>query len=280
MAIGVQKQLALRRRSNSGTLSRELDGWVVMFGERLLVPLLLGVLVGGPVLAQTPPVPTPLPPADLEKQVIEIIRRNPQIIVEAVRNYQAENARSQRRAAWQKYLTQPVTVDIKDAPTQGPADASLTLVEFSDFLCPFCVRAQPATKALLEKYKGQMRLAYFHFPLPNNKESRPAAYAAWAAGQQGKFFEYHDRLFALQGNITPESYERIAGELKLDLPRFNQDRQGPEAKAQIEADEKQARSLGFEGTPTFVLNGVVLRGALPLEEFEEVIRQVQAAKQN
>lgn len=215
------------------------------------------------------------PSAELEQQVLEIIKRNPQVVLDSIRAYQEESARAQRRAEWQQYLSQPVKVDIKNAPILGAVDAPLTLVEFSDFECPYCMRVQPTIKALLEKYKGQIRLAYLHLPLPMHSQAQAAALAAWAAGQQGKFFEYHDRLFDLKGKIQPSSYEKIAQDLKLNLAKFNKDRQSPQALAQVEADEQQAAKLGINGTPTFVLNGVLIPGSLPLEEFEEVIKLVQ-----
>ncbi|WP_218079965.1 DsbA family protein [Anthocerotibacter panamensis] len=225
----------------------------------LSLTLMLGAL---PALAQTTS-------PELEQQVIEIIKRNPQVILDAVRTYQ-------RRAQWQDALNKRVTVDLKNAPVLGPAEAALTLVEFSDFQCPFCVRARLTVRELMDKYKGKIRLAYVHLPLPIHDQAKPAALAAWAAGRQGKFFEYHDRLFDLMEKITPESFEVIAKDLGLDLAKFNLDRKGPQALAQIEADEKQAQALGLDGTPTFVLNGVVLRGALPLSDFEEVIQLLQS----
>ena len=236
--------------------------WLIVFLLVLLTPL--------PAGAQ--------PPAELEQQVLEIIKRNPQVVLDSIRAYQEESARAQRRAEWQQYLSQPIKVDVQNAPMLGAVDAPLTLVEFSDFECPYCMRVQPTIKALLEKYKGKLRLAYLHLPLPMHSEAQPAALAAWAAGKQGKFFEYHDRLFALNGNIQPSSYEQIAQDLRLNVVKFNKDRQSPQALAQVEADEQQAGKFGINGTPTFVLNGVLMSGAFPLEDFEEVIELVQSKR--
>ncbi len=215
------------------------------------------------------------PSSNLEQQVLEIIKRHPQVVLDSIRAYQAESARTQRRAEWQKYLSQPVKVNIQNAPILGAVDAPLTLVEFADFQCPFCMRVQPTIKALLEKYKGKIRLVYMHLPLPTHSNAKAAAMAAWAAGQQGKFFEYHDQLFALKGKIKPENYEQIAQALKLNSAKFNRDRQSPQSLAQVEANQQQAENLQINGTPIFVLNGIVMRGVFPLEDFEEVIKLAQ-----
>ncbi|WP_287128601.1 thioredoxin domain-containing protein [Candidatus Cyanaurora vandensis] len=242
-----------------------------------IVRLLTLALVVLPVQAQTE-LEKQVLPTNLEQQVLEIIKRNPQVILETVANYREQQAREQQQAEWQKNLAQPVVVNIQNAPSLGPAEASLTLVEFSDFGCPFCARANTTVKALVEKYKGDIRLVYLHYPLPSHKQAKPAAQAAWAAGKQGKFFEYHDRLFALNAKLAPNNYEAIARELGLDMVQFNKDRKSPQAVAQINADSKQGQSLGIEGTPTFILNGVVLKGARPLEDFETVIRLIKTVQ--
>jgi len=241
---------------------------------RLLPWLLALSLIAPGVQAKPAPQPT------VEQQVLEIIRRNPQVILEAVAKYREDQGRNQQFSEWQQNLAKPVVVDVTQAPSLGPADALYTLVEFSDFECPFCFRATNTIKTLMEKYKGQMRLVYLHWPLPTHEQARPAALAAWAAQQQGKFFEYHDRLFALQTKLTPEAYVTIAKDLGLDLAKFNQDRESPQALAQVEADFKQGEQLGVQGTPTFVLNGVVVRGARPLADFETVIKLLATRKKS
>jgi protein-disulfide isomerase len=216
------------------------------------------------------------PPPDLEQQVLDIIKRNPQVILDAVSAYQSQNAIEQRRNELQANLRHPVEVNTEGAPVRGPLDAPLTLIEFSDFQCPFCARAETTIATLRTKYKGKLRLVHLHLPLPMHPQAKAAATAAWAAGKQGKFWEYHDRLFALNGQILSSSFDKIARELKLDLKRFDKDRKSTEAILRIDSDSKQAAELGIDGTPTFVLNGVVLRGALPLEDFEEVIKMLEA----
>ncbi len=237
----------------------------------LLASLLL-LTSGISVQAQTAP--------SFEQQVLEVIKRNPDAVVDAIRVYQSRSAKDQRRAEWQQFIANPARVDTTKAPSLGKADAPFTLVEFSDFQCPFCVKAQPTIKALLAKYPDKVRLVFMHLPLPMHKQAKAAAQASWAAGQQGKFFEFHDQLFGLSEKIEASSFEQIAQNLKLDLVKFNKDRQSPEAIAQVEADINQAEGIGVEGTPTFVLNGVIVRGALALEDFEEVIKLIEAQKKS
>jgi protein-disulfide isomerase len=244
---------------------------------RRFVPLLF-LMFAPAAMAQTP-APSPTLSSTLEKQVLEVIRRHPEVIVESVGKYQTEQRKVQRTAEIKEFLKNPLKVDISNAPVLGPADAAITLVEFSDFQCPFCVRSQEVLNVLKEKYKGKLRTAFLHFPLEQlHPQAKPAALAAWAAGQQGKFFEYHDRLFALQEKILPTSFELIAQELKLDLVRFNQDRNSPQAEARIKADMQIGTTLGVKSTPTFVLNGIPLEGAQPLDVFEEVIKLVLETK--
>jgi protein-disulfide isomerase len=244
---------------------------------RRFLPLVF--LVFAPAAVAQTPLPSPTLSPALEKQVLEVIRRHPEVILESVGKYQTEQRKTQRSAEIKAFLKNPLKVDISNAPILGSADAALTLVEFSDFQCPFCVRSQEVLNVLKEKYKGKLRIAFLHFPLEQlHPQAKPAALAAWAAGQQGKFFEYHDRLFALQEKILPTSFESIAEDLKLDLARFNRDRNSPQAEARIKADMEIGTGLGIKSTPTFVLNGVPLEGAQPLDVFEEVIKLVLETK--
>jgi protein-disulfide isomerase len=214
----------------------------------------------------------------LEPLVLEIIRRNPQVILDSVSQYQATAMRDRQIVAWKENLKNPVKVDISRAPILGSAMAKLTLVEFADFQCPYCIQAHPRIKELLSKYKNQMRYAFLHLPLPNHSQAMPAAQASWAATQQNKFFEYQERLFQLQGNLEPATYEAIAKDLGLDLEKFNRDRDSDAAKDAIAADMKQAEAIGVSGTPTFVLNGLMIRGLLPPEDFETAIGLVKGGK--
>ena len=112
---------------------------------------------------------------------------------------------------------------------------------------------------------------YKNLPLPFHPEAMPSAKAALAAGRQGKFYEYHDKLFENQTQLGEALYVKLAQELGLNMGKFNADRNNPEIEAQIKADQAQANSLGFNGTPGFAVNGVKVLGAYPQEHFEKVI---------
>ncbi len=177
-------------------------------------------------------------------------------------------------------LESPAIVEIGDAPTKGAKDAPLTLVEFSDFQCPYCAYARNAfVKPLLDNYPGKMRLVYKHFPLTQiHQFSFDASKAAWAAQQQGKFFEYHDLLFDRQKDLGEVAFVKIAKDLKLDLVKFNKDRTSPQAEASIKANMAQGSALNLKGTPTFVLNGIVIEAGTPLEVIDTIIEVLKTKK--
>jgi protein-disulfide isomerase len=156
------------------------------------------------------------------------------------------------------YVKKPLQVDLTKAPIEGDKKAELTLIEFSDFQCPFCRESQATLEALRNKYGKRLRIAFVNFPLSMHPQAKNAALAAWAAGQQGHFWEYHDRLFARQEKLGDALYVELAKELKLDLAKFEQDRASEFASKAIEADKAQGLKAGVNGTPTFVINGIPL----------------------
>ncbi len=176
---------------------------------------------------------------------------------------------------------QPLRVEIRpDDPVKGPAQAPVTLVEFSDFQCPFCARAEPTLKQLEQLYGNELRVVWKHQPLPMHPNAMPAAEAAEAAREQGKFWPMHEKLFENQTALSPEAYERFARELGLDLPRFRAALSSEKYRARIQEDMAQGARVGANGTPTFVIDGELLVGAQPLEAFQAVIdRHLQKAKQ-
>jgi protein-disulfide isomerase len=160
----------------------------------------------------------------------------------------------------------PPRTDVKvalraDDPSLGPAGAKVTVVEFSDFQCPFCSRAVPAVKELEQAFGKEVRVVWKHLPLGFHPNAMPAALAAEAAREQGKFWEMHDKLFANQQALSDATYEKYATELKLDLARFTAARLAPETRKRVEADLAAATAAGVTGTPTFVVNGEVVVGS-------------------
>ena len=155
--------------------------------------------------------------------------------------------------------------------TDGPADALVTIVEFSEFQCPFCARVLPTTKQIKETYGKDVRIVFKHNPLPFHKEAPYASEAALAAGQQGKFWEMHDKLFANQRALQADKIEGYATEIGLDLSKFKADLASSKFKEQIKRDQALASSIGAGGTPNFFINGKKLVGAQPFDNFKKVI---------
>jgi protein-disulfide isomerase len=164
-------------------------------------------------------------------------------------------------------------VDAGNGPSTGPAGAPVQIVLFSDFQCPFCSKVEPTVKQILDTYKGKVRLTWRNYPLPFHNNAMPAAEAAMAAGEQGKFWEMHDKLFANQQALDRASFEKYAGELGLDMNRFKAALDGGKMKEKIQADVTYANGLpgGGMGTPTFFINGHKLAGAYPFDSFKSII---------
>ncbi len=146
-------------------------------------------------------------------------------------------------------------VDIADAPVRGAAMASVTIVEFSDFQCPFCGRAHPLLSEVLRELSGRVKLVFKHYPLSGHVRAMPAARAAEAARLQGKFWEMHDLLFEHQDALEDADLERYAQQLQLDMTRFRADMASAEVQRRIESDRAQGGTVGVEATPTIIING-------------------------
>ncbi len=167
-----------------------------------------------------------------------------------------------------------VQVSADGAPVRGAADAPVTIVEFSDFECPFCKQTHPTLKQLLERYPGKVRLAYRDFPLDSiHPQARRAAEAARCASDQGKFWEYHDVLFTQSPQLALEDLRRYAGQVGLDVTKFDGCLAAGVNKAAVQRDLDEGNRLGITGTPAFFINGRTLTGAQPPEAFTRLIEQ-------
>jgi predicted DsbA family dithiol-disulfide isomerase len=179
-----------------------------------------------------------------------------------------------REQAGVKIFLAPPRIEIAYDPARvrGNPDAPVTLVEFSDFHCPFCGQAYPTLKNLLAKYSGRLKLVYRDLPL---EEIPPyivdSPEAARCAGEQGMFWEYHDLLFENQERFGEAVFKEFAEQLKLDAEAFGTCLQSGKFKAAIEADYHDAVRLGATGTPFFFINGMPLGGVRSQQEFEDII---------
>ncbi|MEB3337245.1 MAG: thioredoxin domain-containing protein, partial [Leptolyngbyaceae bacterium] len=181
-----------------------------------------------------------------------------------------------RQSLLQQMKTNPKQI-IGQSPTLGSAAQKIVLVEFSDFQCPFCARASGILKEFMTRHGDEVTLTYKHLPLVSiHPEAMPAAKASWAAAQQGKFWEYHDALFAQQEQLGEALYLATAQALKLNLDKFNRDRKSEAANAAIQQDLAIAEKLGIEGTPFFIMNGETFSGAVPLSELEKILAKVRS----
>jgi protein-disulfide isomerase len=162
-------------------------------------------------------------------------------------------------------------IALDKAPVKGPRNAPITVVVFSDFECPFCSRVLPTLQQIEDQYKGKVRIAFKHQPLPFHQNAKLAAAASMAANEQGKFWEYHDKLFANQKQLDRASLERYAQELKLDLGKFRNVLDSNKYEALISEDSQEGNRIGANGTPTFFINGRQLVGAQPFPKFQEII---------
>jgi protein-disulfide isomerase len=162
-------------------------------------------------------------------------------------------------------------VNLEGAPVKGLANAKITIVEFSDFECPYCSRVVPTLSDLFKEYPGQIKLVFKNNPLPMHPRAIPAAKAFLSAGEQGKYWEMHDKLFAEQKDLSDANIFKIAQQLKLNMDQFKKSYLSNKWDARIQAEQKQAQELGMGGTPSFLVNGVSLYGARPKEQFKELI---------
>jgi protein-disulfide isomerase len=165
-----------------------------------------------------------------------------------------------------------VNVPYDPARVKGNPEAPVTIIEFSDFQCPFCKAAESTLKEVLAKYSGRVKLAYLDFPLREiHPKAQSAAEAARCAGEQGKFWEYHDALYADQSKLEGADLVTSAVALNMDEKSFRSCLDSGKFKSKIQADLDQGTKGGVAGTPGFFVNGVFLSGAQPLAEFEKII---------
>ncbi|MCK6550334.1 thioredoxin domain-containing protein [Myxococcota bacterium] len=162
--------------------------------------------------------------------------------------------------------TSKASFDLAGKPSKGPDNAKVTIVEFSDFECPYCSRAVPGVEKVLAAYPNDVRVVFLHYPLSFHKGAMPSAIAATCAHQQGKFWPFHDKLFANQHALGPELFNATAKELGLDEAKFSACLADPKTKETVDAEMAQGNAAGVEGTPSFFINGVQYAKGVPSVE--------------
>ena len=162
-------------------------------------------------------------------------------------------------------------------PVRGVAGARVEIVEFSDFECPYCRQLLPVLEKLLAKHLPDVRLVWKHFPLPMHQHAGPAAEAAACAGEQGRFWEYAERLFDNQLALERDDLRRYASDVGLDVPRFVACVASVRHRSTVERDMEAGRRLGVAATPTVFINGRMVSGLAPLDVYDRMILEELAA---
>lgn len=162
-------------------------------------------------------------------------------------------------------------------PSRGPAKAKVTIVEFSDFQCPYCKDGRENVEKVMTKYGDRVRLVFRNYPLISiHPQARKAAEAGLCADAQGKFWPLHDAMFANQGQLALADLKAAAGKVGVDQARFDKCLDGGETSARVDRDLADAEKAGLNGAPAFFINGILLSGAQPPAEFEKVIDEALA----
>ncbi len=158
-----------------------------------------------------------------------------------------------------------------DEPQLGPDDALVTIIEFADYQCPYCAQSVEPLASAMAGFEGDVRLIFKHYPLPGHGKAAPAAYTSWAAHQQGKFWEFHDRLFESKASI--DAVPEWVAEFGLDADKFGTDMESGAARTSVDRDMLSGARIGVTGTPAFVVNGHVYKGKRDATQWKQIIGQ-------
>ncbi|MGA2740000.1 MAG: thioredoxin domain-containing protein [Bryobacteraceae bacterium] len=170
-----------------------------------------------------------------------------------------------------KLLEDPIDIPTAGAPETGPNDAPITLVEFSDFQCPYCSLATPQLQLVLKAYPTQVRLFFKQFPLDMHSQAALAASAAVAAQRQDKFWQMHDALFASHNDLSRPTILALASALGLDMKRFEADIDSQEVRKAVAHDQEDGSNVGVMATPTLFIDGQHYNGAIKLETLKPIL---------
>ncbi|NDD91301.1 DsbA family protein [bacterium] len=224
-----------------------------------------------------------IPEAQMNDQIKERIKSYMQM--EKRRNeVNAYIAKLTKSSPVEIYFERPkvdVKVELADhTPVLGKKGAKVTIVEFSDFQCPFCARGAETVHQIAKKYGSKVSIGFRHFPLPMHKEARPASEASMCVNEQGsdKFWKFHDKVFQNQQNLDDASLEKMAKESGANVAKFKECYTAKKYAKAVQDDMEYGEKVGVRSTPTFFVNGQMVNGAVPLEQFSEIIDEELAAK--
>ena len=234
-----------------------------------------------------------------KEDVKKVIKQNPEIVIEALeankdqfldfldklsehaRKTQAERRKKAEAKKLEEAFSKPLKPEIRaDESFRGPKDAPITLVEYSDFECPFCSRAYNTVMEFMKKYDGKVRFVYKHLPLSFHPNAEVASryYEAIRLQSEEKAFKFHDEVYKQQGKLKAgeKFLKKVAGTLGLNMGKLAKDVKSPAVKARVKADMDEAAKFGFSGTPGFLLNGIPIKGAYPLSHFDMIIEKLKS----
>lgn len=219
--------------------------------------------------------------------ITEAIEANPSQFIEALNKavkvaQEGEGKRRQdeEKKALEDSYNNPIIPNLRaDESFRGNKDAPITLVEYSDFECPFCSRGFNTVMELMSKYEGKIRFVYKHLPLSFHPQAMPASqyFEAIRLQSPAKAWEFHDRIYKDQRKLqNGEAWlKSIAKELKVDLARLALDVKSEAVQKRIDEDMAEAAKFGFQGTPGFVINGIPVKGAYPINHFEGIVEELK-----
>ena len=228
----------------------------------------------------------------------KMLKENPEIITDAIKanptkfidalNEAVKSAQEgegkrreeEEKKALEESFNNPLVAELRsDESFRGNKDAPITLIEYSDFECPFCSRGFATVMELMKKYEGKIRFVYKHLPLSFHPQAMPASqyYEAIRLQSPEKAWQFHDRVYSDQRKLqNGEAFlKSIAKDLKVDMKKLETDVKSKEVQARIDADIAEAGKFGFQGTPGFLLNGVPVKGAYPTSHFDGLIEELK-----
>lgn len=255
-----------------------------MIQKMLMAFLLATSFVSSPVHAADPS------PAVLKEAIREVLKENPDLILDILREKKIElfeivdqGVAAKRQLDSKRQLEAELKNPFQPAidstrPMLGEKNAPIIIVEYSDFQCSYCVRGAQTMKELLRRHPGKIRVMFKHMPLQNFARREAQYFEALARQDHALAWKFHDRAFAEQKKVATEkekAMQEIVAALGADRDRLARDLEKKEIADRIDADMKEAQRFGLRGTPMFLINGVSVRGAAPIEEFERVMQRVE-----
>ena len=232
-----------------------------------------------------------------EQKIGEMLKKNPKLITDAIKENPAEFMTALQDAArtareemakrkeeeekkqLEEFFNKPLKPNIEGRTVRGSKDGQIVLVEYSDFQCPYCTRGFEVVSKLLDKYKGKVKFVYKHLPLSFHKEAMPAAiyFEAIALQSADKAWKFHDAIFANQSKLSAgEKFLKVqAKKAGANMKKLAKDVKSEKIISLVKADMEEAAKFGIQGTPGFLLNGIPIKGAYPIQYFEEMIAKLQ-----